>query len=210
VEKIPSPFAGPRLIKCYSNRKLYDTVECRYVNLEDVADIIAKGAEVKVVEHRTSRDLTRSTLVKIIFQQERKVSKLDESALQALIRGAGGLPLSPLACAGRDANDGAEATRVAAEQRLGVFVERGERASDRAKEMLTTAHAGIADLQRRLNERVGAAWSVVADLGKVNRELRHLCVRIEELDERLRSLRAGPTPLPRVGEQGHALLARRC
>ncbi len=206
----PIPPAEPRLIKSYSNRKLYDTVECRYINLEEVADIIVKGAEVKIVEHRTSRDLTRATLVKIIFQQEKRMSKLDERALQALIRGANGLTLSNPGYAGYDANNGAETLRVTAEQRLGVFLERGERASDRAKEALTTSHAAIADLQRKLNERVGVAWGVVADLGKVNRELRHLCFRIEDLDERLRSLRDRPAPMPRVEEQGHALAARRC
>ncbi len=201
------PIRPARLIKCYRNRKLYDTVDCRYVNLDEVADIIENGAEVKVLEHRTSRDVTRATLIKIVLQRERKTSKLDELFLQALVRGGGGLAL---ASAERDGGNRAEAIRSAAEQRLEDLVERGERASDRAKETLATTHAAVGELQRKLNERVGAAWGVVAELGKVNRELRHVCVRIEELDERLRSLRARPTQVPPVSEQARALAGRRC
>ena len=39
-----------RLIRKYANRRLYDTVRSRYVNLADVRNLIAEGIRVRVVE----------------------------------------------------------------------------------------------------------------------------------------------------------------
>jgi polyhydroxyalkanoate synthesis regulator protein len=45
------------------NRKLYDTVESRYVTLDEIAHMIKLGDDVLVVEERTERDLTAVTLL---------------------------------------------------------------------------------------------------------------------------------------------------
>ncbi len=34
----------PKIIKRYTNRKLYDTVESRYVTLDEIAEMIKGGA----------------------------------------------------------------------------------------------------------------------------------------------------------------------
>jgi polyhydroxyalkanoate synthesis repressor PhaR len=54
------------IIKKYGNRRLYDTAASRYVNLEEIADLIRKGADVQVVDAKTGEDLTRATLTQII------------------------------------------------------------------------------------------------------------------------------------------------
>ena len=59
----------PKVIKRYTNRKLYDTVESRYVTLEEIAGMIKAGAEVKIVDNRTKEDLTSVTLAQIIFEE---------------------------------------------------------------------------------------------------------------------------------------------
>lgn len=56
------------LIKKYGNRRLYDTAGSRYVNLEDIATLIRKGKDVKVVDAKTDQDLTRVTLTQIITE----------------------------------------------------------------------------------------------------------------------------------------------
>ena len=38
------------VIKRYSNRKLYDTQESRYVTLEEIEEMIRSGREVSVVD----------------------------------------------------------------------------------------------------------------------------------------------------------------
>lgn len=56
------------VIKKYENRRMYDTSQSRYVNLEDLAELIRKGADVQVVDAKTGEDLTRVTLTQIITE----------------------------------------------------------------------------------------------------------------------------------------------
>jgi polyhydroxyalkanoate synthesis repressor PhaR len=78
------------VLKRYANRKLYDTESKRYVTLEDLANFIRKGEEVKVVDHVTGEDLTSVTLFQIIFEEEKKIGGLlPQVFLSRLIRTGG-------------------------------------------------------------------------------------------------------------------------
>jgi len=57
------------VIKKYENRRLYDTTNSRYVNLEDVAEMVRKGGEVQVVDAKTNEDITRTVLTQIIVEE---------------------------------------------------------------------------------------------------------------------------------------------
>ena len=59
------------VIKRYSNRKLYDTQESRYVTLEELEELIRAGKEISVVDVSTGEDLTSVTLAQIILENER-------------------------------------------------------------------------------------------------------------------------------------------
>jgi polyhydroxyalkanoate synthesis repressor PhaR len=59
------------VIKRYSNRKLYDTQESRYVTLEELEELIRAGREISVVDVSTGEDLTSVTLAQIILENER-------------------------------------------------------------------------------------------------------------------------------------------
>lgn len=59
------------VIKRYSNRKLYDTQESRYVTLEELEELIRAGKEISVVDASTGEDLTSVTLTQIILENER-------------------------------------------------------------------------------------------------------------------------------------------
>lgn len=61
----------PYVIKRYSNRKLYDTQESRYVTLEEIEEMIRAGKEIQVVDAATGDDLTSVTLTQIILENER-------------------------------------------------------------------------------------------------------------------------------------------
>jgi len=60
------------LIKKYGNRRLYDTAESRYVNLDDIAAFIREGKDVKVVDAKNGQDLTRVTLTQIITEDAKE------------------------------------------------------------------------------------------------------------------------------------------
>jgi polyhydroxyalkanoate synthesis repressor PhaR len=65
------PKTGKVVIRKYPNRRLYDTSNSRYVNLEDIAALIREGAEVQVIDEKTGRDITRVTLTQIILEDAR-------------------------------------------------------------------------------------------------------------------------------------------
>jgi len=79
----------PKVIKRYTNRKLYDTVESRYVTLDEISEMVKAGTEVKIVDNRSKEDLTSVTLTQIIFEEEKKRSKMPLTMLREIIRHGG-------------------------------------------------------------------------------------------------------------------------
>ena len=76
-----------RLIKRYGSRKLYDTEESRYVALDELAGWIRNGQQIKVIDNKTSDDVTAQTLTQIISEEGRKgTSLLPNELLHELIR----------------------------------------------------------------------------------------------------------------------------
>lgn len=77
----------PLVIKKYSDRRLYDSSASRYVKLEDIARMVRDGAEVKVVDARTGKDLTHLVLTQIILEHAReRETALPLHFLQQLVR----------------------------------------------------------------------------------------------------------------------------
>jgi polyhydroxyalkanoate synthesis repressor PhaR len=79
-----------RIIKRYANRKLYDTQHSRYVTLDQIAEMIRGGDDVKIVDNKTKEDLTSITLAQIIFEEEkRQKSFLPLQAMRNIIQSGG-------------------------------------------------------------------------------------------------------------------------
>ncbi len=60
------------VIKKYANRRLYDTSNSRYINLEDIAALVRNGKEVQVVDANSGEDITRVTLTQIIVEDAKE------------------------------------------------------------------------------------------------------------------------------------------
>jgi polyhydroxyalkanoate synthesis repressor PhaR len=60
----------PRVIKKYPNRRLYDTVESRYITLADVQRLVVEKIDFVVVDKKNNADITRSILLQVIAEQE--------------------------------------------------------------------------------------------------------------------------------------------
>src|SRR6478609_5899613 len=82
--------ADTRVVKRYANRKLYDTQRSRYVTLDQIADMIRGGEDVKIVDNNSKEDLTTITLAQIIFEEEKKQkSFLPLNAMRNIIQSGG-------------------------------------------------------------------------------------------------------------------------
>ena len=55
-------------IKKYTNRRLYDTDDSRYITIDELTERIKKGIDVRVVDAKTNEDLTQATLVQIVLE----------------------------------------------------------------------------------------------------------------------------------------------
>jgi polyhydroxyalkanoate synthesis repressor PhaR len=178
----------PKVIKRYTNRKLYDTVESRYVTLEEIAEMIKGGAEVKVVDNRTKDDLTAVTLAQIIFEEEKKTSKMSLGTLLGLIRHGSTVAQQIVDGAGGDLRGKVDAVRQAAETRVQSLLARGQQTGERARELVNASQEALGALQKRIDERVRAAADGVQHLPDVKRQLDDISLRIAALEAKLDEL----------------------
>ena len=74
------------VIRKYSNRRLYDTDESRYVTLEEVAERIRAGRDLRIVDVPSGDDLTQATLAQIILDSRGAARLLPVPLLYELIR----------------------------------------------------------------------------------------------------------------------------
>ncbi len=82
----------PRVIKKYPNRRLYDTVESRYITLADVRRLVLDRVDFVVVDKRSGQDITRSILLQVIAEQEEAAEPvLSRDFLTQVIRSYGGV-----------------------------------------------------------------------------------------------------------------------
>jgi len=65
-----------RIIKKYANRRLYDTEIGRYITLDDVKELVFNHIDFQVIDAKTKKDLTQTTLLQIIAEQETSDSPL--------------------------------------------------------------------------------------------------------------------------------------
>jgi len=100
-----------RIIKRYSNRKLYDTRDSKYVTLLQIADMVRAGEDVQIIDNASKEDKTEVTLALIISEElksqprsvplgtlrdlihqrgEKLLSQLREGPIGRLIPGAAG------------------------------------------------------------------------------------------------------------------------
>jgi polyhydroxyalkanoate synthesis repressor PhaR len=81
----------PRVIKKYPNRRLYDTVESRYITLADIRRLVVERIDFVVIDKKSQSDITRTILLQVIAEQEQRGEPLmSRDFLSQVIRTYGG------------------------------------------------------------------------------------------------------------------------
>jgi polyhydroxyalkanoate synthesis repressor PhaR len=177
--------AETRIVKRYANRKLYDTQRSRYVTLEQIADMIRSGEDVKIIDNNSKEDLTAITLTQIIFEEEKKQSFLPLSALRNIIQSG--------------ANNITQVATQAGEKVRGIFKrgegENGEAlpmgAGDEAsgghpiREFLERSQQTFDEWQKKVDERIRSTVESLSPLSSIEKEMRTLAQRLADLEKRL-------------------------
>ena len=73
------------VLKKYANRRLYDTEKSVYVTLQEVADGIRRGRQVKVVDAQTKEDVTAFILTQIVLEEAKNKNALLPAPLLHMI-----------------------------------------------------------------------------------------------------------------------------
>jgi polyhydroxyalkanoate synthesis repressor PhaR len=80
----------PRVIKKYPNRRLYDTVESRYITLAEIQRLVVEKIDFVVVDKKSNAEITRSILLQVISDQEHQPDPiLSQDFLIQIIRSYG-------------------------------------------------------------------------------------------------------------------------
>jgi polyhydroxyalkanoate synthesis repressor PhaR len=182
-----------RVVKRYANRKLYDTQRSRYVTLEQIAEMIRSGEDVKIVDNNSKDDLTAITLTQIIFEEEKKSSFLPLSALRNIIQSGGNTMTQIASQAGermrgifkREKEDEAGAPTGDGNGEGAAAASDASSATNPIREFLERSQQTFDEWQKRVDERVRATVESLSPLASLEKEMRALAQRLTELEKRL-------------------------
>ena len=205
-----------RVIKRYSNRKLYDTKDSRYVTLQQIGEMVRAGEEVQIIDNATKEDKTEVTLALIISEDlkaqprsvplgtlrdliqergERLLSQLREGPIGRLIPGVaeGGVPAVPGATASSATTS--EAAPPAPTSTPGAEGEKPAGAKARITEMVESSKQTIEQWQHTIDERIGAMLPGSGHFRELQAEVTRLTQRVAELEAHLHGGAAAPKPV---------------
>lgn len=177
----------PKIIKRYTNRKLYDTVDSRYVTLEEIAEMVKVGTDVQIIDNRSKEDLTSVTLAQIIFEEEKRDGQMPLSVLKRIIQDGGSAVTDFIS---ERVGGPVGKLREEAETRVGRLFKREEpsRPSPNVREVVSNSTRTLEEWQRRVDERVRSAVEAVTGLTHVQREVQRLNDRLEAIETKLERL----------------------
>ena len=182
-----------RIIKRYSNRKLYDTKDSRYVTLLQIAEMVRASEDVQVIDNNTKDDLTEVTLAQIIYEEqkansrsvplqtlkelihqrtEKVLSELREGPIGRLIPGSRISDVPPTT--GSPKTSEADAKDAKEPQKSSLV--------DQAKETLE-------DWQHKMDDRIRAVLPNFRPWQQLEHEVKRLHERLEELETKLKSIK---------------------
>ena len=184
MDSKPEAAAAPpdrprRIIKRYSNRKLYDTKDSRYVTLLQIAEMVRGGEEVQIIDNNSKEDLTEVTLAQIIYEEKKANSRaVPLQTLKDLIHTRTEKVLSDLR-----------------EGPIGRLIPGGK---DKVPEeipeptpskpgVLERAQGTLEDWQMKIDERIRTLIPSSSPWQQLEAEVKRLNARIDELEKKLKS-----------------------
>ncbi len=188
-----------RVIKRYSNRKLYDTKDSRYVTLLQIAEMVRGGEEVQIIDNNSKEDLTEVTLAQIIYEEQKQKASSRNVPLQTLkelIHQRTEKVLSDLreGPIGRLIPGGKSEPPKPGESGQLPVVPEAEAAAPTATDasgkpgLVSQAKETLEDWQTKIDERVKAVVPNILPWQQLQHEVKRLNARIEELEAKLKTL----------------------
>lgn len=139
-----------RILRKYTNRRLYDTSRSCYVTLEDVKELVLSSEPFQVLDSKSGQDLTRNILMQIISEQEADGhgTLLTNQVLQQLIRFYG------------DSMQGMMSQYL--EQSIAAFLEHQDMIRDQMQNMIGAANP--LTMMNRIADQNLAMWKMFSPI----------------------------------------------
>ncbi|MCL2777668.1 MAG: polyhydroxyalkanoate synthesis regulator DNA-binding domain-containing protein [Polyangiaceae bacterium] len=188
-----------RIVKRYSNRKLYDTQDSRYVTLLQIAELVRTGEEVQIIDNNTKQDLTEVTLAQIIYEEQKQKAKtsrsvplqtLKELIIQQTERVLSDLREGPIGrlIPGAKAGEPAPPPSAVVDRGAAETVAAPAPSAPPKPSLVDQAKETLEDWQHRIDDRVRAVVPNILPWQQLQHEVRRLTTRVDELEEQLKSL----------------------
>lgn len=201
-----------KLIKRYTNRKLYDTERSCYVTLDEIAEMVREGDDVRIIDNRTGEDLTTVTLAQIVYEEEKRDRKLlPLQSLRMIIQS----PADFLQRISKPVTDFREETQRQVERLR-------ERAVTQQEEIVSPIREFVDNVQRtldamgsqfdeRLKDSVDGLThipAVAAEVEELRRTVGRLEAEVKDLRSELERERGALNPRPLPSTSAHDRLPR--
>ena len=196
-----------RIIKRYKNRRLYDSEEKKTIKLEDLAELVKKGVDFKVVDSATEKDVTLSVLTKVlsdsITEDKNNLKQtsppeadlpMAEKLIRLLIARGGEITVDFFKKSVLFGLGVFDLTKEKAEKLVDEMIKRGEMSeSDKAKavkELLKGHDERMKKLTAKIDETVEKVTTKVRgkekdELAKLHQKLDNLTKVVEKLEKKL-------------------------
>lgn len=219
AKETTGPTATPRrVIKRYSNRKLYDTKDSRYVTLQQIGEMVRAGEEVQIIDNATKEDKTEVTLALIISEDlksqprsvplgtlrdliqergERLLNQLREGPIGRLIPGTGEEDAPPA-----ESTEPSTSSHAAASEPE----KPAHGAKARISEIVESSKQTLDQWQHAVDERVRHIVPALNPFRDLQSEVERLSRRVDELEAVVKKLSGSAAPTET--EQGSKEQAR--
>lgn len=183
---------GKRVIKRYSNRKLYDTADSRYVTLQQIGEMVRRGDDVQIIDNKTKEDKTEVTLALILSEDlKNKPRSVPLGTLRTLIQERGERALTSLreTPIGRlipnEEQEAAEATPAPVPEPPSEVSEAEKEKKRAFGDLVTSSRHTLDQLQASFDERVKALVPSLTPMQDIRKEIEHLKARMAAVEAHL-------------------------
>ena len=169
------------LIKRYTNRKLYDTQNSKYVTISDIINLIQSNEEIKVIENKTKEDITSVIMAQVLLKIEQKENSQKGSnskkGIKALIQNSGDSLSSYIS-----------KTRSTIKGEISNIIKKGENEiNDLVKQFQTfydNSATVIENIPKRIDEKVKESINTLFPIHRI-KEIEDLIQKVDYLEKKV-------------------------
>ena len=176
----------PRLIKRYANRKLYDTARSSYVTLDEIAEMISEGEEIRIIDNRSKEDLTAVTMAQILVEQEKRQKRTGPlHGLRELIQSSGDLFQRTT----RAVTEPVTQARQSIEDSVARLIKTGEERAEETRRQIQgwvdQQAQAVDEMQKAVDDKVKVVTNGLSVVGRLQRDLKKLSDRLDRIEAHL-------------------------